>query len=460
MNFLKDKVTIRTLQFTILSLIGNSFMAFLVYKLMVKEHPNFTSVNLTLLAIVIALITVIESIVFWSNQRNIFERQKLFRESLKKILKDDKAKRIVLDKDDPFYDLANAINLINSHNRHQVHEIVNQKNELRAIMDNLPVGILVINRHRELQISNHYARKQFNITDLNVPHPYSMDLQNSEVSKLIEQSFESHQTSFGHIQFDDQHTYEVSVVYSPKAHHRFEIVVLLYDISEEMRAKQVEEDFINNASHELRTPITSIGGFAETLLNGAKDDPETLDQFLTIIKDESGKLTQLTEDILTMSRIPKNEKKWEEVPLVETINQNIQILAKQIEQRHLQINMNIKNDQEVNVIKKDFYQIVKNLLSNAISYNIDGGQIIFDYAEDTKGWSLTVRDTGEGIPNDQINRIFERFYRVDGVRSTEPIGGTGLGLAIVKEAVEDMNGKISVKSILNTGTEITIRFKK
>lgn len=458
MSSSKKKAISRTIQFGFASLIGNAFMAFLVYKLIVKENPRVTRIDMTLLIAVILLITTIEVIVFWSNQKKIIERQHLFRINLEEIIKGNRVPKIRLDPDDPFYKLSKVVNEISKHERHQIHVLKNQQSELEAIVDNLPVGVLVINRHRELQVANTYAINHLGITGLDVPHPYTMDIRNRELSDLVDGVFQSRRSVTKTIELDGDQSYmfETTVVYSPKVHHKFEIIVLLYDVTDAVQSKLVERDFVNNASHELRTPITSIAGFADTLLDGAKDDPETLNNFLHIIKSESDKLVQLTDDILTMSRVKNGNPERKEIKLYDYVEQQFKMMDSNIKGMELKIQNNIPKDVTEKVVENDLFQITKNLITNAIRYNQVGGQIAVNYKPHHDGWELTVSDTGIGIPMDQTERVFERFYRVNNAIK----GGTGLGLAIVKEAVADMGGSVRIESDEESGTSVVVRFKR
>jgi two-component system phosphate regulon sensor histidine kinase PhoR len=458
MSSSRKKAISRTVQFGFASFVGNAFMAFLVYKLIAKENPRVTQVDMTLMVAVILLITVIEVIVFWSNQKKIIERQHLFRINLEEVLKGNQVPKIQLEPDDPFYKLSKTVNEIGKHERHQIHVLMNQQNELQAIMDNLPVGVLVINRHRELQVANTYAINHLGITGLDVPHPYTMDVRNQALTDLVDSVFQNRQSITKTIELDgDQpYTYETTVVYSPKVHHKFEIIVLLYDVTETMRSKQIERDFINNASHELRTPITSIAGFADTLLDGAKNDPATLDNFLEIIKSESGKLVRLADDILTMSQVENGEKDQKQINLHDYVDQQVQMLKPNIQNMDLTVENKIPTDVVEKATESDIFQIVKNLITNAISYNRVGGKIEIDYKTHHDSWELMVSDTGIGIPMGQTERVFERFYRVNNALK----GGTGLGLAIVKEAVSNMGGNVRIESDEESGTTVVVRIKR
>ena len=461
MSSSRKKAINRTIQFGIASLAGNAFMAFLVYKLITKENPRVTQVDMSLMIAIILLTTMIEVIVYWGNQKQVIERQHILRVNLEEILKGQKVAKIRLESDDPFYKLSKVVNEIGVHERHQIHVLQNKQSELEAIVDNLPGGVLVINRHRELQMANAFAFDLLNITGLDVPHPYTMDIRNRELKDLIDSVFESHQSDRKTITIQGEGAsqpsiFETSVVYSPKVHHKFEIIVLMYDVTATIRAKQIEQDFVNNASHELRTPITAIAGFADTLLDGAKDDPKALDSFLQVIKSESDKLVQLTDDILTMSAVKNIKKDYKQVNLNNYVQQQLNLVTANCEKLHLKVNNLIPMDINEVVVENDLFQITKNLITNAIRYNRPNGNLDISYKSYHDGFDLIFKDTGIGIPENQEKRVFERFYRVN----NEVKGGTGLGLAIVKEAVKDMNGNVKIESKVGKGTTVTVHFKR
>ncbi|WP_174614017.1 two-component system histidine kinase PnpS [Virgibacillus ihumii] len=238
-------------------------------------------------------------------------------------------------------------------------------------------------------------------------------------------------------------------------------VLVFYDITHLKKLELMRKDFVANVSHELKTPITSIKGFAETLLDGALEDPDTLRNFLTIINDESSRLQGLIEDLLRLSRLEKDGYKLvkNNVNLNTLIDEVIPIVNQAAEDKSITLSVDTADNIAFRAESEGVKQIIINLLMNAISYTPEHGEVAL-YAEETDdSIHIKVTDTGIGIPEDAIPRIFERFYRVDKARSRNT-GGTGLGLSILKHIVEVHDGKISVESELNKGSTFQVYLPK
>ena len=238
-------------------------------------------------------------------------------------------------------------------------------------------------------------------------------------------------------------------------------VILMSDVTQERHAEQMRREFVANASHELKTPITSIGGFAELLSTGVVKDEAQMQDYLARIGAETSRMAALIDDILRLSRLEsgedtqKNKTRVELEPLIREVLEN---LRPQVEERGLTVQVDTQEAQGAAVlaVQEDMETLVTNLLDNAVKYNREGGSVAVSLRRCGRGARLTVRDTGVGIPADCQSRIFERFYRADKGRSRK-VGGTGLGLAIVKHVVGKYGGEIRLKSTEGTGTEITVQ---
>ena len=222
----------------------------------------------------------------------------------------------------------------------------------------------------------------------------------------------------------------------------------------------MRKNFVANVSHEIKTPLTSIKGYAETLLDGAVEDEQIRNKFLKKILTNSERLMHLVQDILSLSQIEStddffevNEIEWS--PIIKQIIHNY-------EEKYLkdQISVEITGLDKLTVLGESeaMYQCLDNLITNALRYTDKNGQITVHLSADSKFGHLTVSDTGIGISSKHINRLFERFYRVDKARSRE-LGGTGLGLAIVKHFIQAMGGDVKVTSEVNVGTSFTLSLK-
>ncbi len=240
------------------------------------------------------------------------------------------------------------------------------------------------------------------------------------------------------------------------------IVLVFHDISELKKLEQMRKDFVANVSHELKTPITSIKGFSETLLDGAMNDKDTLEYFLSIILKESDRLQSLIEDLLDLSKIEKQGFKLNPgyIEINGILKEIFVILEGKAKEK--EIELVLKRPQKDLFLLADssrVKQVFINLINNAIAYTPAGGEVRVKVEEVGEEIVIVVSDTGIGMEKEEIPRIFERFYRVDKARSRNS-GGTGLGLAIVKHIVEAHHGSISVKSKLNKGTTFTVKLSK
>ena len=235
-------------------------------------------------------------------------------------------------------------------------------------------------------------------------------------------------------------------------------LAIVEDITELRRLEQVRTDFAANVSHELKTPLTSIRGFVETLEAGAIDNPEMAHKFLKIIMMETERLTRLINDILSISKLESGDTEvaTERIRLDKKAHDVCEMLSINAADKQVTINNHL-NQEPVYIIGNPdrVEQMLINLTENAVKYNVPGGSVTVQVFANEQEANVTISDTGIGIAEENLPRLFERFYRVDKGRSRQ-MGGTGLGLAIVKHIVRSMNGEIEVHSKLGEGTEFLI----
>jgi two-component system phosphate regulon sensor histidine kinase PhoR len=239
-------------------------------------------------------------------------------------------------------------------------------------------------------------------------------------------------------------------------------LIILHDTTSIRRLERIRSEFVANVSHELKTPIASVKGFAETLLAGAIDEPETAKTFLQIIYDESERINRLIGDLLELSKIESRlvPLRLAPVDLHELIGKTVEAMGNQAENKQIALSMAVDRDLYIEADEDRLRQIIINLLSNGISYTPEGGKVsvkaypVGDGQEEEK-MRIVVSDTGIGIPKEDLTRIFERFYKVDKARSRSS-GGTGLGLSIVKHLVDLHGGTIHVDSVVGIETSFTI----
>jgi two-component system phosphate regulon sensor histidine kinase PhoR len=232
-------------------------------------------------------------------------------------------------------------------------------------------------------------------------------------------------------------------------------VIVLHDITDLRKLERVRRDFVANVSHEFKTPLTAIQGFAETLLAGAIDDAQNRVRFLEIILEHSQRLARLTDDLLRLSQMDADRLGLEiqGVGVSQFVESCVETARRPAAERDLRISVNLSNRlPDIAADRRRLAEVLQNLLDNAIQYTPPGGQIMLSASANGSEVTFTVSDTGIGIPQTDQPRIFERFYRVDVARSRE-VGGTGLGLAIAKHLVEVHGGRIWVESEVGQGSQ-------
>ncbi|GAB5047308.1 sensor histidine kinase [Thermodesulfovibrio sp. TK110] len=234
------------------------------------------------------------------------------------------------------------------------------------------------------------------------------------------------------------------------------LIILLHDISRLKQLENIRKDFVANVSHEFKTPVTAIKGYAEALLDGAVDDRENARKFIEIIKNQADRLDALVEDLLTLSRIESGDLKIEKerILLESLVDSVFEIFKEKAEGKGLLLKKEIPPETFIYADKNRFIQIMINLIDNAIKFTEKGSVKVRFFKENDKG-ILSVEDTGIGIPKEHLHRIGERFYRVDRARSRQ-LGGTGLGLAIVKHLVLAHGWQLKIDSEIDKGTEVKI----
>ena len=231
---------------------------------------------------------------------------------------------------------------------------------------------------------------------------------------------------------------------------------VFFDITQIEKLERVRQEFLSNVSHELRTPLTAILAFVETLESGALEDPENSRRFLAIIRKNAARMNNLIADILELSGIEAGTVgvHAEPVELAPLASDVVSSLAAHAASRNVAVRNNIIPGTFVFADPRRLEQMLTNLLENAIKFNRDGGEVVID-CENGASSRIRVRDTGEGIPAQHLERLFERFYRVDRARAQD-MGGTGLGLAIVKHLARAHGGEVGVTSELGQGSVFEI----
>lgn len=334
----------------------------------------------------------------------------------------------------------------------QMKQLERRQNEYRAVTENMNEGLVLLGKEERILSINKSAKEFFSATDeclgmdfITIERGKEIDtavntaLDDGSCELTLERNSREYQLNISRIEDNGLVT---------------GIVILIFDITDRVYAERNRREFTANVSHELKTPLQAIMGSAELLQSGLvreEDKPE----FIGRIRSESSRLVALIEDIIHLSQLDEHvELPTEDIDLFEKAKEEVRILTPVADEKNISISLH-GDAAVVEAVPQLVHEIIYNLCDNAIKYNVKGGSVDITVGSDkSKGWIL-VEDTGIGIAREHLNRIFERFYRVDKSHSKET-GGTGLGLSIVKHAIETMNGEIKIESTEGKGTSIQV----
>ena len=363
--------------------------------------------------------------------------------------------------------LSQSINILARNLQDMTKAQEMQQDRLRTLIESMGSGLILIDGRGYVNLINRAYKETFDADSSEYLYRlYYEAIEHKEVVSLIEEIFMTEvnvrKQLLLPLKIERRH-FEVYGAPIIGINDEWKgIVLVFHDISELKKLEQMRKDFVANVSHELKTPITSIKGFSETLLDGAMNDKDTLEYFLSIILKESDRLQSLIEDLLDLSKIEKqgfklNPEYFEINGILEEI---FVILKRKAKEKEIELILNRPpKDLFLFADASRVKQVFINLINNAIAYTPAGGEVKVNVEEVDGEIVIIVSDTGVGMEQEEIPRIFERFYRVDKARSRNS-GGTGLGLAIVKHIVEAHHGSISVKSKLDKGTTFTVKLSK
>lgn len=362
--------------------------------------------------------------------------------------------------------LSRAFNNMADKLEAKINEISGEKNKIEAILRGMGDGVIAVNDVGKIILLNPAAEHLFQLQEKKTLGKYILEVtHNHKLEETIMSSLEKGKDI----------TEEIETIYPPEKIIRVHVtpikndktteqgaVAVLRDVTELRRLEKIRTEFVGNVSHELRTPLTSIKGYVETLLAEEKCERGIRQRFLQIIKDETDRLEQLITDLLNLSQLESKSDSFEQelVDLNQVIEDVLTTVMPKADEEKIDLKVEVPpNVTKVRGNQGQLERLYINLVDNGIKYTSNGGQVRIEvYEDETKVWT-EISDTGMGIPEEDLPRIFERFYRVDKARSRK-LGGTGLGLSIVKHILESHNGGIEVESEVGEGTNFIFWFPK
>lgn len=371
-----------------------------------------------------------------------------------KIQRGDFSARLLLPPSKEYELLYNTLNNMLSNIQSLIIENQQKTNELNSIISSINEGIILLKRDFSILLTNKRFLQIVNIENKDVVGKKLYEvIKNSELNNVIKNCFEKMESTSDEIEINSNY-YLISSSFNRE---NDTAIVLMYNISDIKKMQIYKKEFVANASHELKTPLTAINGFIDTLRDEITN--ETHRRYLEIIKNHTQRMINIINDLLALSSLESGiQFEFSTCDINELINEIIPLFKKRISEKNLMLNLKLENKSSLYCDRLKIEQALINIIDNAVKYT-DKGSIEISTSEDEKNIIIEIEDTGIGIPRKDIDRIFERFYVVNKSRSRAS-GGTGLGLSIVKHIINRHNGFIDVSSEEGKGSKFTIRLPK
>lgn len=368
----------------------------------------------------------------------------------------DFSRKLFMHSRDEIEDLARALNSLSDQVREKIDSLSAERAKLDLVLSSMFEGVIATDAQERIILMNPSLRRLFMVSvDPEGRKPLEV-IRNSTIGGMVDRILKGQQlaTEEVTVSVPEERVVQVNGVPIVRNGITEGTILVFHDITELRRLEKVRREFVANVSHELRTPISSIKGYAETLLEGAIDDKDNAREFLSIIVQDANRLAALINDLLDLSKIESGKMAVSFSPLDpgQMLKKAVQVMERQAAAKAVSVACIVPQGlPPVLADETMFLQVMINLLDNAIKYTPEKGSVTVSAVISGGFLQVDVSDNGMGIPEQDLSRVFERFYRVDKARSRE-LGGTGLGLSIVKHIVEIHHGRVWVKSGPGTGS--------
>ncbi len=356
--------------------------------------------------------------------------------------------------------LADALNDLGIHMQGKVQELLNDKEHLTSILSNMAEAVVAVDSEGRIVVANPSLSKLLGVRDEAYGRHFLEALRHSQLSQLLQTVLQEQKPHVDEVRTfnPDERVFEAHAVPRWGEGRPRGALLVLHDITRLRLLEQMRKDFVANVSHELRTPLSSIKGFAETLLAGGLNDEKNRAGFVKSIEDQADRMTRLVENLLQLSAIEsgRHPPHFEPLSLGEIVQDVWRGLKPLADRKKASFVVELDEGlPKVSADRGQLRQVLTNLVENAVKFSQEGGQVRVAAKVESGTLLVSITDSGPGIPEKDLPRVFERFYRVDKARSRE-MGGTGLGLAIVKHIIEAHHGSVGVESAEGQGS--TFRF--
>lgn len=437
----------------------------------IRTSVSLASINKTLTTFLIKIATAMLLVILLAVWISAFVLKIVYRpfetiqQGAKLFANGNFSRRIEVSGSDEIERLARTLNKMATEIDNRIKDVVNQKNELEIVVSSMIEGVIAVNLEKKIDYMNAAAAMQLNSSRHDVHEKNILEVvRNIDLLRIIQQTLELDSSVEGTIMLnrgrDDERILQVHGAQLYDAgRRRIGALIVTNDVTKLLQLEDLRRDFVANVSHELKTPITSIKGYVETLLEEAVDSPQHFKDFLGIILKHSNRLQAIVEDLLTLSKIEQgqehNKIALETGSIKQLAQAAIEICSIKAADKNISIKFQCDNEPRARINAPLLEQALVNLIDNAIKYGRSKDTISVSVESKENKILIRVIDTGPGISPQHMERLFERFYVIDKARSKK-LGGTGLGLAIVKHIVIAHAGEVRVESELEKGTAFTV----
>ncbi|WP_055667940.1 two-component system histidine kinase PnpS [Desnuesiella massiliensis] len=370
-----------------------------------------------------------------------------------RIAKGEYDRRVNIKSKDEIGELGRTFNNMADRLQLTLSDVIDKQNRLEAILKSMDSGVIAVDKNYKVIMINPYAKKIFGVDEDIIGQNLMDNIRDFE----FENVFKNNKDEYTEIKilWPSERELRIKTADIINQNQHIGTVAVVQDITDIKRLENMRSQFVANVSHELKTPLTSIKGFAETLRY--VEDSANKEKFLNIINDEAERLTRLINDILILSDIEQHrDDRMEEIDVTASLKNIYYLMKNTADKKNIKLELMVKDQCNICGNEDRFKQMIINLVDNAIKYSEREDEVSIICSKLKDKCVITVKDTGVGIPREHVSRLFERFYRVDKARSRAN-GGTGLGLAIVKHIILSFKGTIEVKSELGKGSEFIVR---
>jgi two-component system, OmpR family, phosphate regulon sensor histidine kinase PhoR len=415
------------------------------------------------------VVAVIAALIGWYVSRRISRQMADIKVGALRLAAGDFTQKLYVPRVEEFASVAESINQMAEELDDKLRRLTHERNEREAVLASMVEGVLAVDADERVIAVNAAAARLLD-TDPAAAEGKSIQevVRNPDLQHVVAQTLDGHRPIEADIVMrvgaEDRNLQANGTLLHGDGDGDGEgAVVVLNDVTRLKRLEAVRRDFVANVSHELKTPVTSIKGFAETLEDGALDDPAAARRFVRIIAGQADRLNSIIEDLLALSTLEQSGDspllQLEEADLCDVVAVALEVCGPKAEAKHIEVRETCPGNLFARVSPPLLEQAVVNLVDNAIKYSAEGSAVEVDLTQTGDEIVVSVTDQGQGVAREHLPRLFERFYRVDKARSRD-LGGTGLGLAIVKHIAQIHGGRVSVESVVGRGSTFRIHLPR